>query len=110
MQNNRAIYKKQWEDFTKHGIIAENMNPEIAQSWIRSKAMGIDIHSACGQVLSEEDLQARREQNRVLINFARPLMDKLFELTDDAVNVMSLHDKDGYMLEIAYARDAAKSW
>lgn len=110
MQNNRAIYKKQWEDFTSQGIIAENMNPEIAQSWIRSKAMGIDIHSACGQVLSEEDLQARREQNRVLINFARPLMDKLFELTDDAVNVMSLHDRDGYMLEIAYARDAAKSW
>lgn len=110
MQNNRAIYKKQWEDFTSQGIIAEDMNPEIAQSWIRSKAMGIDIHGACGHILSEQDLQTRRENNRVLINFARPLMDKLFELTDDAVNVMSLHDRDGYMLEIAYARDAAKSW
>ena len=110
MQNNRAIYKKQWEDFTAHGIIAEDMNPEIAQSWIRSKAMGIDIHGACGHILAEEDLQTRRENNRVLINFARPLMDKLFELTDDAVNVMSLHDRDGYMLEIAYARDGAKSW
>lgn len=82
----------------------------IAQSWIRSKSYGINPRNPVVYHLSDAELEKLRKKNRDMIRFAQPLMDKLLSLAKDTVNVMSLHDKNGYMLAIAHHNTPQGNW
>lgn len=88
-----------WSAFIHNRVISPTVNPIIAQSWIRSKAANIDPYHITPPMLTEEALCALREKNAVLLEYALPLMRKLKEVGNDQIILMSLHDKDGYMLE-----------
>lgn len=101
---------EQWNSFMDFGILLPGVNPMIAQSWIRSKALGINPRNPVVSHLSDEDLEKLRKKNRDMIRFAQPLMDKLLSLAKDTVNIMSLHDKNGYMLAIAHHDTPQGNW
>lgn len=101
---------EQWESFQKYNIIDPNVNPIIAQSWIRSKSMNVDPYNPTVFHLSDEELAQRFEENKVLLQYARPLLNKLAEVGGDYISLMSLHDKDGYMLELNDQQDAKATW
>ena len=88
-----------WSAFIHNRVISPTVNPTIAQSWIRSKAAGIDPYHITPPMLSEDELRALRKKNAVLLEYALPLMRKLKEVGNDQIFLMSLHDRDGYMLE-----------
>ncbi|MEA5066565.1 MAG: sigma 54-interacting transcriptional regulator [Eubacteriales bacterium] len=101
---------QEWESFQKRSVLAASVNPMVAQSWIRSKSMNVDPYNPKVHHLSEEELAKRVEDNKVLLQYARPLMDKLAEVGGDHISLMSLHDKDGYMLELNDRQDARTTW
>lgn len=101
---------EQWNSFVDFGILLPGVNPMIAQSWIRSKAYGINPRNPQVYHLPDAELEKLRKKNRDMIRFAQPLMDKLLSLEKDTVNVMSLHDKNGYMLAIAHHDTPQGNW
>lgn len=102
--------KEQWDSFVEFNIVMDGVEPQIAQSWVRSKAYNIDPYHPKISLLSETELQTLKQENQDLIRLSKPLMNKLLILASDTVNVMSLHDKDGYMLDIAYHKKEGSSW
>lgn len=102
--------KEQWDSFVEFNIIMDGVEPQIAQSWVRSKAYNIDPYHPKISLLDESELQTLKQENQDLIRLSKPLMSKLLMLASDTVNVMSLHDKDGYMLDIAYHKKEGSSW
>ena len=108
--NAIKIKQRNWDDFIKKHIISPDMNPTIAQSWIRSKAFGIDPFHVHVHHLTQEELQERREKNAPLLQYAQPLMNKLADVASGNISLMSLHDSDGYMLELNDRQRPEVSW
>lgn len=98
LKEEREKRIEQWNSFVDFGILLPDVNPIIAQSWVRSKALEVNPYNPSVFHLSDDELEKLRRENRDMIRFAQPLMDKLLSLVKDSVNVMSLHDKNGYML------------
>lgn len=107
-----ALDKKarEWQSFQEHSVLEPSVNPMVAQSWIRSKSMNVDPYTPKVSHLSEAELAKRVEDNKVLLQYAHPLMDKLAEVGGDHISLMSLHDRDGYMLELNDRQDARTTW
>ena len=99
-----------WKAFIESRIISPNISPTIAQSWIRSNAAGVDPYSFHVHFLNEEELDALRQKNHTLLQYAKPLMHKLAEIGKEQIHVLSLHDADGYMLEICNENNKSNHW
>lgn len=110
LKEEREKRIEQWNSFVDFGILLPDVNPIIAQSWVRSKALEVNPYNPSVFHLSDDELEKLRRENRDMIRFAQPLMDKLLSLVKDSVNVMSLHDKNGYMLAIAHHDTPKGSW
>lgn len=110
LKEEREKRIEQWNSFVDFGILLPDVNPIIAQSWVRSKALEVNPYNPSVFHLSDDELEKLRRENRDMIRFAQPLMDKLLSLVKDSVNAMSLHDKNGYMLAIAHHDTPKGSW
>lgn len=99
-----------WQAFMENSIINASVNPMVAQSWIRSRSAGVDPYHFPIVQLNEEELDALRQKNKRLLKCARPLMDELAEIGSDYICLMSLHDCDGYMLEMRKMTIGDSQW
>lgn len=93
--------KADWTAFIENRIIRQTVDPVVAQSWIRSKSAGIDPYHLNPTHLSEAELQALRKKNEILLQYTRPLIQKIFETSGGHITLVSIHDKEGYLLELS---------
>ncbi len=106
MQINHTFYQhltEQWQRFADTGEIPSGVRPEIAESWRRSRAYGVDMEWPVISTLSDVDFQCLCEENRSLIDFVMPVMKRIHALVSGTKNLISLHTPEGYML--AYCGD-----
>jgi len=76
--------------------------PGIALSWKRCRTYGVDPRLEKGYVVSQKELAAAKEKNRILIESALPYMHKLFRILGFNGLVVSLSDAEGLILEVLY--------
>ncbi len=92
--------KNRWKAFTEKHILDPSSNPIVAQSWVRSISINVDYNNLNPPFLAPVELDALRKKYHLLIDIAKSLIEKLVEVSNHAIDILSLHDKDGYMMEI----------
>ncbi|MGI6746818.1 MAG: sigma-54-dependent Fis family transcriptional regulator [Anaerovoracaceae bacterium] len=82
-----------------------SIRPEILESWKRSRAFSVDpIHSKT-TILTPEELNSRINSNLLLLNTARPYMEKLYSIVEGSSSYLLIADKDGYILDMIGDKD-----
>lgn len=72
----------------------------IKESWRRCLSYGVDPYNPKIEILSSQELAERLEKNRSILEAARPFMESLYRLVAGSGFVVTLCDKDGYLLDI----------
>ena len=68
----------------------------IADSWIRSREYNIDPYNfAPHSYLTEDEYQKRKEQNKQLIELARPILQNVYDSLEQTRYLTLLYDSDG---------------
>ncbi len=90
-----------WRKFIDYGEHDYSfMRPEILESWKRSRSFHVDpVHSKT-TILSEEDLNKMVNSNMLLIETARPYMEKLYSIVEGSGFYLLISDKDGFILDL----------
>lgn len=99
MTQSLEAIKQAWEQFVFHGILEDSVNPVIAASWKRCKAMGVDIHEGMGSRVAACELQELLTKNKVLLEIARPIMKNLLEIVLGSHFALVLTDHEGRIIE-----------
>jgi transcriptional regulator of acetoin/glycerol metabolism len=75
--------------------------PYVAQGWKRCIKLGTDPYQGkCTRVLKGRELDELLEENRELINFAKPFMESLYSFVSGSGFAVVLADKRAHILEI----------
>ncbi len=74
------------------------MVPEVAESWIASRNLGIDPDIKEIPVLDAKEIKHLLEENKLLIDTVIPLIDKFKHLLEISGYMLSLHSSDGTTL------------
>ena len=92
--------KAAWENVVLGNSQSDaSVRPEILNSWIKSKEMGLDPFSnAPPTTISGEKLQELFSDNKPLIEIAKPVMEMIEILIPDTGFILTLSDKSGYVL------------
>lgn len=90
-----------WETFVKTGNVAADCTiaPEILSSWKRCRDIGLNPYDDSIEVLSKQQLQQRRADNKRLIDIVRPILQETAGSIKDSGYRIDLYDKDLYLIE-----------
>jgi sigma-54 dependent transcriptional regulator, acetoin dehydrogenase operon transcriptional activator AcoR len=97
---NSTIYLDTWKRFVKEDVLdTSRLNKRILESWYRCKKESVNPYLNKGlHLLSEKELQIKKDKNSLLIELASPF------LTDQAIKdsgmMALLVDSDGYVLSL----------
>jgi len=101
------IYERtleEWEKFTAGAAKIDHavVPPEICESWLRCRSMGLDpFKRPSHPILSDDDTEALLEENRHFISASRILMNNLFKvLKTPTPPAVTIFDRRGFLLEI----------
>jgi len=108
-EDEKLFSQEYWENIIrcKKEFLELNKDPrenpfvkyEIAQSWIESKSSGINPdHYSVYSFLSEQELHKIQEDNKLLIEVAKPLIDTFLELTMSTGYKLQLFDKNCFFI------------
>ncbi|HID30260.1 MAG TPA: PAS domain-containing protein, partial [Desulfobacterales bacterium] len=102
--------KSAWENVVLKGLSPGSpVRQEILRSWIKCREIGLDPFSENSPpVLSGHKLKRLLKRNRVLIDISKPVMGMIEILVRDSGFIVTLTDKDGYVLEVRGDRDILK--
>lgn len=90
-----------WLKFVETGEIDERVRPYIADSWKRSKAIGLDAYkNQKGLRIPPEEFEKVLEKNADLVAVARPVIENLNTILLHIPTVITLSDADGYILTL----------
>lgn len=90
-----------WEAFIKDEPVEEaSVKNIILDSWKRSKEYGVDPFSLTCEILSEDEIKKRIQKRKVLIDTAKPYLEKIYNIVEDSSFYVAVTDEDGYMLSI----------
>jgi len=91
-----------WERFLSTGEIDTRViKPVIAESWLRCRQHGVDPQGGSSSVVATgKELERLLAQNQELIETARPFMQNLYKLVASSGFIVSLADKNGFLLEV----------
>jgi transcriptional regulator of acetoin/glycerol metabolism len=81
------------------------MRPEILESWIRSRDFKVDPYKRKTEILPADEIHAKLEENRMLIETVRPYMEHLYSMVEGSGFYLMLCDQDGYVLDLLGDRD-----
>jgi sigma-54 dependent transcriptional regulator, acetoin dehydrogenase operon transcriptional activator AcoR len=90
-------------DHFVHGITLDGtagIARPVLDSWQRCRTARVDPNDGVGKRLVEDEIAARREQNRRLIEVAGPQMRAMYGTVRGSGFVVNLIDTDGYILEM----------
>ena len=104
MNKERLLSTEELKEIWVRFIYGDELDPRlpsyIAESWRKCKAAGIDPESGgFGVKLDEGTFQSVLEENRVLIEVARPIMNSVYEVIQQTHSTLTLTDSVGYVLE-----------
>lgn len=86
----------------KSGILRR----EIMDSWIRSRALGVDPHDGSSPtVLNQSEFTALLSKKKDLIAIAIPFMKRLYDVISDSGFAVVLTDEQGYIIDIVRTPD-----
>ncbi len=99
------------KEFLSTGKINSTLvRPEIKESWMRSRALGIDPENGSSPtVLSEQEFAALLFKKKNLITIAVPFMERLYEVISNSGFSVVLTDEQGFILEIVATPDLIES-
>lgn len=108
--NKREIVSKAWHDFFVLGTDEViGVNDLIKESWYRSRTNNIDYEN---QHIHEGDEVRRKyliENNYFFIDVARPYMDDLYNIISDTNFMITLLEKDGFVIDFLVHPTLAKN-
>ncbi len=93
-------YKGNWTKFVMEGILEDDVDDYIKNSWIRCSKNSLDINLGQGKLISKEQLEREKEKNKELIAIALPIMQNLNDLVMGTGFALVLTDKNGLILEV----------
>ncbi len=87
------------ERFLHEGYIDDDVvRPIVAESWNRSKKLGLNPDQSVTVMLPKDQYLKKIEENRPLIEAARPIIQELFLVVDEPKIIYTLTSRDGYSL------------
>ena len=90
--------------FRKTGNIHPNVRPVVAESWLRCKKYDVQELRRTTP-LSNSQLEKLLKKNAILCEAAYPIMSTLVEMIMGTRYIMTLHDREGYILSALVAGD-----
>jgi signal transduction histidine kinase len=97
-------------DASSEPASAASVPVEIAESWERSRAAGLDPDRPVYHRVAEDDLRARLQANHRLVETARPHLPWVTELLGDIPHVVALADAAGVVLQSLGAEERHRCW
>lgn len=100
LQDQLDKSKREWETFMHTGkaMAGSSLAPEILSSWRRCKDRGLNPYDDNMTVLSQRQLEQRLEQNELLIETIRPILQETAGSIRDSGYRIDLYDKDLYLI------------
>lgn len=97
-------YEEFWRSFITTGRLPRGpLRREILESWKRCKLQyALDPYATPRPVkLSQQELLQRKQENEILLEAARPFLEVLSSSVRGSGFIITLADKDGYVMEIS---------
>lgn len=88
-----------WRDFVGSGYISDKVRSEIADSWKRCRAYGVDPMDGRGNNQLEVSMEEKLMENADLISVSRSIMEGLYNIVAGTGFAIFLTDKYGYIIE-----------
>lgn len=89
-----------WADFVFDGKISPDIRSPIAASWQKCRAAGVNPAGGEGRHIDEHILASVREENKLFLDIAVPIMRRLYGTIPHAGFMLVLTDRAGYLLEV----------
>ena len=105
------LTRREWKRFMGGGMVTDTsiIPPPILESWERCRKMKVDAQgTVLERVLSGGKLRALLEANREFIEVSRPFMRNLYSFVAGSGSVVTLFDREGYLLEITGDEDLVR--
>ncbi|ATW28658.1 hypothetical protein DCMF_16110 [Candidatus Formimonas warabiya] len=100
METRKESLKKAWETFVHDSSIDPTVRPVIAESWGRSKALGIDPNVFRIQRTAPDTIEKELSDQQQFINTSLSIMKNLFDFVQGTGFLISLADKNGMILDL----------
>jgi signal transduction histidine kinase len=98
MLRDVSMIEDEWREFVDGLATTPGLRDVIKQSWLRSREYGVDpIHSELRRI-DDEELGRRLEQNRALIEIAKPHLEWLSVALHNVDHGLYVTDRDGIIL------------
>lgn len=91
-----------WEQFMSEGSLRNQHRPVISSSWNRCSKKQIDPLKYEADIIPQERLENKLEQNRLLLQAAKPYIDQLFQYFEDLPFAVVLADREGVLIDGRY--------
>jgi transcriptional regulator of acetoin/glycerol metabolism len=92
--------EQNWERFQLTGTIPNYQRSLILSSWDRCKQNNVDpLKQEAKIVYSDYSLKEKKEQNQILLDFAKPFMEELFQYFSHQNITVALCDCNGIIIE-----------
>jgi sigma-54 dependent transcriptional regulator, acetoin dehydrogenase operon transcriptional activator AcoR len=97
----RKEMKALWKKFVATGMLdGREIRPDILESWKRCRERNVyPYYKTCPIILSSNELKKKLDENRDLIDIARPVIENIYQFVAGSGFVVMLCDKDAYILE-----------
>lgn len=95
--------RREWQKFMKGSsrIDPVIIPPDILKSWKHCKAMKVDPYGTIiDKVLNSDALEKLLQKNNEFIEISRPFMENLYHFVAGSGSLVTLFDRNGYVLEI----------
>ncbi|MDR1321394.1 MAG: sigma 54-interacting transcriptional regulator [Gracilibacteraceae bacterium] len=94
MSYNQEKMREAWKTYVSQNIVLKTVRPEIARSWRRCRASGLDPWSAGFPRHDKELLAKKQTENQGLLRAAEPILEFLMALFNCNI---SLSDRSGFV-------------
>jgi len=104
------LIKSAWEKVVLQGLTPDiPIKPEILRSWLKCRKLGLDPYGENSPpVLSGNELNQLLIRNKTLMDICKPVLDMIAISVRDTGFIVTLTDKEGYVLQVRGDREILK--
>ena len=101
MPLDNLVIQNAWQQYTGgFSLDVRRLNPEIASSWQRCHNLSVDPLCPECQSVDLLQLKDRLFQRQLLVNIARPVIERLYNFVKDTGFQVVLSDETGFLLDV----------
>jgi transcriptional regulator of acetoin/glycerol metabolism len=107
---SQFLSKNVWQRFVREGVLDPyRLRRNICESWLRCRKMGVNPYSGNGsEILSEEELRKKKEENATFLEVATPHLQSLYHSVRGTGAMVLLSDDNGYLISVIGDADILK--